>query len=164
MDDARLIRSCKLSLVTSHLIPRHYSPFCVPSTIHPSRSWGCCFVGRQTTEMHDEAKSWWRHQMETFSALLTIWAGNSPWPAEFPARRPVTRSFVVFFDLRLNKQSGGWWFETLSRKLWRHCNVESILITTPCCQNMQFGCDYTTSVRMKKNYIANTDFSHFTCF
>ena len=39
----------------------------------------------------------------------------------------MTRSFDVFFDLRLNKrlskQSWGWWFETLSRPLWRHCNV-----------------------------------------
>ena len=45
---------------------------------------------------------WWRHQMETFSALLAICAGNSPVPGEFPAQRPVTRSFDVFFDLRLN--------------------------------------------------------------
>ena len=71
--------------------------------------------------------SWWRHQMETFSALLAICAGNSPVPGEFPAQRPVTRSFDVFFDLRLNKrfskQLGGWWFETLSRPLWRHRNV-----------------------------------------
>ena len=70
--------------------------------------------------------AWWRHQMETFSALLAICAGNSPVPGEFPAQRPVTRSFDVFFDLRLNKrlskQSWGWWFETLSRPLWRHCN------------------------------------------
>ena len=41
--------------------------------------------------------------METFSALLAICAGNSPVPDEFPAQRPVTRSFDVFFDLRLNK-------------------------------------------------------------
>ena len=27
---------------------------------------------------------WWRHQMETFSALLAICAGNSPVPSEFP--------------------------------------------------------------------------------
>ena len=39
--------------------------------------------------------------METFSALLAICAGNSPVPGEFPAQRPVTRSFDVFFDLRL---------------------------------------------------------------
>ena len=30
-----------------------------------------------------------------------ICAGNSPVPGEFPAQRPVTRSFDVFFDLRL---------------------------------------------------------------
>ena len=70
--------------------------------------------------------AWWRHQMETFSALLAICAGNSPVPGEFPAQRPVTRSFDVFFDLRLNKrlnkQSSGWWFETICRPLWRHCN------------------------------------------
>ena len=70
--------------------------------------------------------SWWRHQMETFSALLAICAGNSPVPGEFPAQRPVTQSFGVFFDLclnkRLSKQSWGWWFETLSRPFWRHRN------------------------------------------
>ena len=69
---------------------------------------------------------WWRHQMETFSALLSLCAGNSPVTGEFPAR-PVTRSFDVFFDLRLNKllskQSWGWWFETPSRSLWHHRNV-----------------------------------------
>ena len=71
--------------------------------------------------------SWWRHQMETFSAVLAICAGNSPVPGEFPAQRPVTRSFDVLFDLRpnkrLSKQSWGWWFETLSRPFWRHRNV-----------------------------------------
>ena len=49
---------------------------------------------------------------------------------EFPAQRPVTRSFDVFFDLRLNqqlsKQSRGWWFETSSPPLWRHCNVNTM--------------------------------------
>ena len=42
--------------------------------------------------------------METFSALLAICAGNSRVTSEFPSQRPVTRSFDVFFDLRLNKQ------------------------------------------------------------
>ena len=72
---------------------------------------------------------WWRHQMEIFSALLAICARNSPVPGEFPAQRPMTRSFDVFFDLRLNKrlskQSWGWWLDTLSRPLWRHCNAEN---------------------------------------
>ena len=47
---------------------------------------------------------WWRHQMETFSALLAICAENSPFTGEFPAQRPVTRRFDVFFDLRLTKR------------------------------------------------------------
>ena len=70
--------------------------------------------------------TWWRQQMETFSALMAICAGNSPVPGEFPTQRPVARSFDVFFDLRLNKrlskQSWGWWFETPSHPLWRHHN------------------------------------------
>ena len=41
--------------------------------------------------------------MEAFSALLATCAGNSPVAGEFPAQRPVTRSFDVFFDLcRIN--------------------------------------------------------------
>ena len=42
--------------------------------------------------------------METFSALLAICAENSPVSGEFPAQRPVTRSYDVFFDLRLDWQ------------------------------------------------------------
>ena len=45
--------------------------------------------------------------------------GEFTGPRWNPAQKPVTRSFYVFFDLRLNKrlskQSWGWWFETLSR-------------------------------------------------
>ena len=71
--------------------------------------------------------TWRRHQIETFSALLAICGGNSPVPGEFHTQRPVTRRFDVFLDPRLNKrlskQPWGWWFESLSRPLWRHRNV-----------------------------------------
>ena len=64
--------------------------------------------------------------METFSALLALCAGKSPVTGEFPAQRPVTRSFVVFFDLHLNnrlsKHWRGWWCGTPPRPLWRTCN------------------------------------------
>ena len=64
------------------------------------------------------------------SALLAICAGNSLVTGVFPAQRPVTRSFDVFFDLllnkRLSKQWWCWWFETLSPSLWRHCNVPGV--------------------------------------
>ena len=55
--------------------------------------------------------------METFSALLAICAGNSPVTGEFPAQRPVTRSFDVFFDLRLNE---GWVNNREAGDLSRH--------------------------------------------
>ena len=42
--------------------------------------------------------------METFSALLVLCEGNSPVTGEFPAQRPVTQGFDIFFDLRLNKR------------------------------------------------------------
>ena len=55
--------------------------------------------------------------------------GDSPVIGEFPAHRPVTRSFDVFFDhvdlrpnKRLSKQSWGWWLETPFCPLWRHYN------------------------------------------
>ena len=56
--------------------------------------------------------------------------GEFTGPGEFPTQRPVTRSFDVYFDLRLNKrlckQSWGWWFETLLCPLWRHSNVKCV--------------------------------------
>ena len=52
----------------------------------PSASW---------TGALDTISSWWRHQMETFSGLLALCTVNSPITGEFPAQRPVTRSFDV---------------------------------------------------------------------
>ena len=67
-----------------------------------------------------------------FRVTGPLW-GEFPGPGEFPTQRAVTRSFDVFFDLRLNKrlskQPWGWWFETPSWSLWRHCN-ELIATTT----------------------------------
>ena len=61
--------------------------------------------------------------METFSGP---YEGNPPVTGGFPLSRPVTRSFDIFIDLRLNKrlskQSIRRWFETPSRSLWHHCN------------------------------------------
>ena len=46
----------------------------------------------------------WRHQVGTFSELLALCEGNPPITGGFPSQRLVTRSFDVFFDLRLNKR------------------------------------------------------------
>ena len=78
------------------------------------------------------AYPWWHHQMETYSSLLALCAGNSPVTGEFPSQRLVTQSFDVFFDLRLNKwlskQSRRRWFEMPSCSLWRHCNVNKYIL------------------------------------
>ena len=42
--------------------------------------------------------------METFSASLAIFAGNSPVTDDFPAQRPVTWSIDIFFDIHMNKR------------------------------------------------------------
>ena len=69
--------------------------------------------------------------METFSELLALCVGNSPVNGEFSSQRPVTRSFDVSLDMRLNKrwseQSSGWSFETPSRSSWRHYNALCII-------------------------------------
>ena len=69
----------------------------------------------------------WGHQMETFSVLVALCAGNSPVTGEFPAQKPVTRIFEVFFDLRLNKRvskpSRRRWFETDSVMDFDKCPI-----------------------------------------
>ena len=73
------------------------------------------------TQFHDDVIKW-RHSPRNwpFEREFTD-------PGEFPTQRPVTRSFDVFFDLRLNKrlskQPWGWWFETPPWSIWRQCNV-----------------------------------------
>ena len=48
-------------------------------------------------------------------------------PRWIPRTKASDAELWCFFDLRLNKrlskQSWGWWFETQSRLLWRHCNA-----------------------------------------
>ena len=124
--------------------PQIYT-FCLLSHIHSSQNARILLHKFTPASICKSEKTWrqlsghdhllcrftlWRHQMETFSALLALCAGNSPVTGEFPTQRPVTRSFDALFDLRLiswlSKQSWGWWFETPSRSFWRHstgCHV-----------------------------------------
>ena len=62
------------------------------------------YDGTETVQRRYYVSTWWSHQMETFSALLAICAGNSPVIGEFPTQRPVTWRFDVFFDLHPNKR------------------------------------------------------------
>ena len=60
--------------------------------------------------------------METFSELLALCAGIHQW---IPRTKASDAELWCFprLNKRLNKQSWGWWFETPSLSLWRHCNV-----------------------------------------
>ena len=74
----------------------------------------------------------WRHQMETFSVLLAICAGNSPVTAEFPAQRPVTRIFDVSFDLCPNKRLNN---NGEAGDLRRHRTHYDVIVMCMCCRD-----------------------------
>ena len=97
---------------------------------------------------------WWRHQMDIISAILALCEGYPPVTGGFPSQRPVTRSFDVFFELRLKKkrltkQSRRRWFETPTHSSWRHYNV-SVQIHV-CATRPQWG--YFTDMQV-------TNFNH----
>ena len=76
----------------------------------------------------------WLHMVMITSSNGNIFCVTGPLFEEFTGPRwfPLTKAsdanFDVFFDLcpnkRLSKQWWGWWFETQSRSLWRHCDVK----------------------------------------
>ena len=72
----------------------------------------------------------WRHQMETFSTLLALCAGISPFTGEFPSQSTITRSFDVFFDLRLDIRLNKHWFLVSMRCLVRWNKTLNLLPRT----------------------------------
>ena len=61
----------------------------------------------------------WRHQMEAFSVLLALCAGNSPVIGEFRSQRTSNADFDIGPHKLLNKQSNDWWFQIT----WLSCDV-----------------------------------------
>ena len=92
---------CSYPLSLYLLVPRLCSEMHV-STFYHHRYWYC---------------SWWRHQMETFSALLALCAHRGQWRGE------LMFTSICGLNKRLSKQWWGWWFEMQSLSLWRHCTV-----------------------------------------
>ena len=101
------------------------SPIVTRNLLHP--------VWKQHTRQENSSNtdqidgSWWRHQMETCSALLTFCVGNSPVTSEFPHegqwRGALMFPLIGGLNKRLSKQSRRWWFETPSCSLWHPCNA-----------------------------------------
>ena len=104
------------------------------SVSHAFRKGNPSVAGRFPSQFYSHVESVsasWRHHMMTSSngnifRVTGPLCGEFTGPGEFPTQRPVTRSFDVFFDLRLNKrlskQPWGWWFEMPSWSLWRQCD------------------------------------------
>ena len=73
--------------------------------ILPKQSNSCLFiVGLFNKPNTMWTMPWSRHQMETFPQYWPFVRGIHRSPLNSPAQKPVTRSFDVFFDLRLNKR------------------------------------------------------------
>ena len=62
--------------------------------------------------------AWWRHQMETFSALLALCAGNSPVTGEFP-HKGKWRGTLVFSVICA--WTNGWVNSRYTGDFRRHC-------------------------------------------
>ena len=85
-----MLRSCRREQMTLH--------------------WPLRCRGRTNPSQHIVTSS-----MEAFSVFLALCEGNPPVTGGFPSQRPVTRSFDVFYELRmitrLSKQSRRRWFK-----------------------------------------------------
>ena len=80
----------------------------------------CAKTSNKTSISNDDVIKW-KHFPRYWPFLREFLATG-----EFPAQRPVTRSFdvslICALNKRLGKQSWGWWFENPSYSLWRHRN------------------------------------------
>ena len=103
---------------------------------------------------HDDVIKW-KHFPRYWTFVRGIhWSPVKPPPPPPPQhthtkKRPVTVRFGVLFHLHLNiqlsKQSWGWWFETPSCPLWRHCD-ESYAINT--CSGLVHGTSGSKQINM----------------
>ena len=123
--DTPLFISNWLNLIRGPRINKEKLTFLKVGTVRLKHCLGCChhdprrYAIPVQCALHDDVIKWKQYARY--------------WSFVIPSQRPVTRCFAVFFDLRLNKrlgeQSRGWWIETSSRSLWRHCSEQSCNIS-----------------------------------
>ena len=94
----------------------------IKENIKAPRHWPLC---GEFTGDHDDVIKW-----KYFPRYWPFVRGIHRSPVNSPHKGQRGGALMFFFDLclnkRLSKQSWGWWFETLSHPLWRHCNVNCI--------------------------------------
>ena len=142
---------CRLLTYTLYIIILRQWMISKHEIIYSVKMLGCVYLMMNVNVFLSDSRSdsfsgqsaWWRHQIETFSALLAICAGKSP---VIPRTKASDAELWCFFDLRLNKrlskQSWGWWFERPSRPLWRHSNGAD---TLDAFRVLYYYCDMTLS-------------------
>ena len=118
--------ACKMKAILSrsHCVKQHEISYNTSTKI---------LKDRWDTELTTATRNMMTSSNGSIFALLALCEGNPPVIGGFPSQKPVTRSFDVFFDLRLNKrlskQSGRRWFQTSSRSLWRHYDELGLICT-----------------------------------
>ena len=94
----------------------NWRPIAASSCSYSCNSWYLLF--------HDDVIKWKR-----FPRYWPFVRGIHRSPVNSPHKGQWRRALIFSLDQRpnkrLSKQSWGWWFETPSRPLWRHCNVFS---------------------------------------
>ena len=80
--------------------------------------------------MYNTEHSWWRHQMEAFSALLAPCAGNSPVIGEFPSQMASDAELRYLCDVSwsklLSKRPNDWWSGTHLGRLYKNTLSQSV--------------------------------------
>ena len=83
---------------------------CINTTKHSKAKTVCIFLGIYCN-YHSVALTgltyyswpWWRHKMETFSALLAFCEGNPSVTGGSPSHRPITRALVISLICNIEK-------------------------------------------------------------
>ena len=86
-----------------------------------SVTWALWHLYRWQIIVHDDVIKW-KHFPRYWPFVQGIHRSpvNSPHKGQW--REALMFSLICAWKKRLSKQSWGWWFETPSRSLWRHCN------------------------------------------
>ena len=88
------------------------------SIINPSSPYMNLAIITPIEVLHDDVIKW-KH----FPRYWPFVRGIHRSPVNSPHKGPWRGALMFSLNCALNKQSWGWWYETLSRSLWRHCNV-----------------------------------------
>ena len=104
------------------------------------------YNGNVTRMPNGLVSSRWRHEMEHFPRYWPFVRGIHRSPVNSPhkgqRRGALMFSLICTLNKRVSKQSWGWWLETPSWSLWRHCNVDrrssTVMPRVPYCVNKYF--------------------------